>query len=121
MRYLNRSKVERSLGRFALNGLFFAFAFQRGLTAVNAQAAQEESAVVACFVVQAVVGLFAAACVATDRFVVGSLAVLGTAVTLTTPVALLVAGGSSTSVALMQVFLAVFATLMLACFLRGKV
>ena len=116
MRTLHRTKprAERALWRLALHALFFAFAFQRALTAYDALLGGEDPVVVACFAMQAVAGLFSAACVMLDRWVVTSLAVLGTAVTLTGLVFLRVSGGAAGPVAVAQVFIAVLATMMLA-------
>lgn len=112
--------MEQTLSRIALHALFFAFAFQRGLTAYLANGQKDDPVIVACFATQAVVGLFTAVCVMTDRFVVTSLAVLGTAVTLTGLVFLLVSGGASGTTAMMQVFFTVLGTMMLASFLRDR-
>jgi hypothetical protein len=121
MRTLHRTKVatERALGRFAFHGLLVAFALQRGWTALQARTF-EDPVIVACFAMQAVVGIFAAFCVMSERFVVGSLAVLGTTVTLTGLLFLLVSGGVSASLAITQVFITVLGVMMLANFIRDR-
>ena len=121
MRTLHRTKVatERALGRHAFHALLIAFALQRGWTALEARAF-EQPVVVACFAMQAVVGMLAAVCVMTERFVVGALAVLGTTVTLTGLLFLLVSGGVSAPLALIQVFSVVLAVMILTNFIRGQ-
>lgn len=122
MRTLYRTKpgVERALARILLHTLFFAFAFQRGVTAYDALVTGEKPVIVACFAMQAVVGFFSAACVMLQRWVITSLAVLGTAVTLTGLVFLRVSGGASGAIAVMQVFFAVLATMMLATLIQKR-
>ena len=122
MRTLSRTKagVERTLWRVLLHALFFAFAFQRAVTAYDALLAGEDAVIVACFAMQAVVGFFTAGCVMLQRWVITSLAVLGTAVTLTGLVFLRVSGGASGAVAVTQVFFAVLATMMLATLVQKR-
>jgi hypothetical protein len=121
MRTLHRTKVatERALARYAFQSLLLAFALQRGWTALQARTF-EEPVIVACFAMQAVVGMLAAAAVMTQRFVIGSLAILGTTVTLTGLLFLLVSSGMSASLALTHVFITVLAVMILANFVRDS-